>query len=385
MPSSTEFQSYFPTRIVFGPGTVAKTGEEAARLGTKVCLVAAAGTMRQLGYLALVEKSLEESGISYEIFDEVRSNPDTDTVERGAALARRTGCDLVIGLGGGSAVDAAKAIAAAAGLNRPILDLMRDGMPGRGLPCLALPTTAGTGAEATHISVLTIAENKRKDGLRSPHNFPATAIVDPALTLGLPPGLTASTGMDALAHAIEAYTSRTSQPYADLCAGKAIALVAKFLRRAVYRGNDLEARAGMAMASNLGGIAISQAGTAAAHGIGMTVGGVCNTDHGATVGLALPAAMAFNLPTNPEKFAEVARLLGEKVDGLSTRRAAELAVKAVRTLLADLNLPTRLGELGVTREVLPMLLADTRTQRVWLNNPRSVTEEQMERLFAELL
>ena len=379
------FQFHLPTRIIFGPGTVAKTGEEAARLGSKACLIAAAGTMRQQGYLEIVARSLMESGVPCEIFDEVQSNPDTDTVERGAEFARRTGCDLTIGLGGGSAVDAAKAIAAAAGLNRPILDLMRDGMPSRGYPCIALPTTAGTGAEATHISVLTIVESKRKEALRSPYNFPATAIIDPALTLSLPPHYTASTGLDALTHAIEAYTSRTAQPYADVCACKAMELVARHLRRAVYCGDDLEARTGMALASNLAGIAISHAGTAAAHGVGMTVGGVCNLDHGVVVGLALPVAMEFNLPTCPEKFAEIARLMGEKTSGLSTRQTAELAIRAVRTLLVDLGLPTRLSELGVTVEVLPLLIEDTRTQRVWLNNPRPVTEARMKSFLSELL
>lgn len=385
MNGLADFQYYLPTRIVFGCGSAAKAGEEAARLGTKALVVAAAGSMRQLGYIDLVAKSLAANGISYEIFDEVQSNPDTDTVAKGAGLMRETGCDLTVGLGGGSAIDAAKAVAAAAGLNRPILELMRDGLPGRGYPCLAMPTTAGTGAEVTHISVLTIKENSRKDALRGPHNYAAAAIVDPALTLGLPPYFTASTGMDALTHAIEAFTSRTAQVYSDGYARRAIELAAVHLRRAVFHGDDLEARTGMALASNLAGAAISQAGTAAAHGIGMTVGGVCNTDHGVTVGLALPAAMAFNLPTNLAKYAEVARLMGVDTTGLGMRKAAEAAVEAVRELLGDLGLPKRLSELGVTHEYLPRLLSDTRTQRVWLNNPRPVSEEEMESLFREVL
>ncbi|NLG85393.1 MAG: iron-containing alcohol dehydrogenase [Firmicutes bacterium] len=382
---SNEFQFFLPTQIIFGVGTLSKIGEETTRLGKKALLVTAAGTMRTLGYTAQVEKILEEHGIPYKVFEEVESNPSTATVELGVKLAREQGCDLIIGLGGGSAIDAAKAIASSAGLGIPILDLMREGMSKKGLPCIAVPTTAGTGAEVTHISVLTIKESKRKDGLRSPYNFPSVAIVDPSLTLGLPSYITAYTGIDALTHAVEAYTARAANPVSDLYARKAIILIKQYLRRAVFYGNDLEARKGMALASNLAGIAIAHAGTGAAHGIGMTVGGICNAEHGVVVGLALPTVIRFNLGTNLEKYKDVAELLGEETHGLSLRRAAMLAAEAVEALLADLNLPRRLGDIGVTEDLIPELMADTKTQRVWLNNSRLATDEEKEKLFRALL
>lgn len=384
MASHGDFQFYMPVKVVFGAGSITKVGEETAALGAKALIVTAVESMRRLGFTAMVEESLSAKGIPYALFEEAETNPSTGTVERGAALARSAGCDVVIGLGGGSAIDAAKAVASAAGLGRPILDLMAHGMPRKGLPCIAIPTTSGTGAEVTHISVLTIKERKRKDGLRSPYNFAATAIVDPALTLGLPPYITANTGIDALTHAIEAYTSRQARPVSDQLARQAVRLAAKHLRRAVLYGDDLEAREGMALASNLAGMAIANAGTAAAHGVGMTVGGICNADHGTVVGLALPAAMSYNLGASLEKYKDLAELLGEETAGLSLRQAAARSVEAVRALLDDLGLPATLSRIGVSRDQLPELLADSKTQRVWLNNPRPVSEAEMEEIFRSL-
>jgi len=190
------FQILMPTKVLFDVGAVARVGEETALLGSKALVVTAVGTMRSLGFTDLVEKSLGERKVPYELFEEVETNPSTDTVERGAALAEAKGCDVVIGLGGGSAVDAAKAIASSAGLRTPIVDLMRNGMPRKGLPCLAIPTTSGTGAEVSPISVLTIRADKRKDALRGAYNFPSVALLDPALTLKLPPYITANTGIE---------------------------------------------------------------------------------------------------------------------------------------------------------------------------------------------
>lgn len=375
------YQALMPTKVIFGVGSIARTGDETAQLGTKALVVTGTSAMRSLGFTAVVEKSLSGKGIPYELFEEIETNPSTASVEEGVKTARDRGCDVVIGLGGGSAVDAAKAIASSAGLGIPVVDLMQNGMPRKGLPCLAIPTTAGTGAEVTHISVLTIRESKRKDALRSPHNFPTVAILDPALTLKLPPYITANTGVDALAHAMEAYTSRQAHPISDLYARKAMSLVNQYLRRAVLYGDDMEARTGMMLASNLAGMAIANAGTAAAHGMAMTIGGICNTDHGTTVGLALPAVLEYNLAANLEKHRDIASLLGENVEGMSLRQAAGMAAQAVRTLLNDVNLPLRLRDIGVTEETLPQLLADTKTQRAWLNNPRPVSPEDMERLL----
>ncbi len=381
----SDFQFLMPTKVLFGTGQISKTGEEAARLGKKALVVTGFKAMRQAGITGQVEQSLTAHGLTFELFEKVEANPSTDTVDAGVKLALETGCDLVIGLGGGSAIDAAKAIASAGGLNAPILTLMEKGMSEKGFPCIAIATTSGTGAEVTAISVLTVRSKNRKDALRSPYNFPDVAIVDPGLTLNLTPYLTANTGIDALTHAVEAYTSRTANPVSDLYACKAIALVNKYLRRAVLVGNDLEAREGMALASNLGGIAIAYAGVGAAHGLGMTIGGICNTDHGISVGIALPYVIEFNLAANLEKYRDVAQILGEDTKNLSLRDGAKLAAQAVLNLMIDLKLPLKYSKIGVQPELLTSLVEDTKTQRAMLNNPIFATEEDIKGLYQALL
>lgn len=378
------FQFVLPTRVVFGSGQVAKVGEEAAQLGKKALLVTQK-SLRDAGLAEKVEQSLSAYGIEYESFEKVDENPRTDSVDAGSKLALETGCNVVIGLGGGSSMDTAKAIASAAGLNSPIIKLMEQGMSKKGFPCIAIPTTSGTGAEVTGISVLTILEKKRKDALRGIFNFPNVAIVDPALTLSLPTYITASTGIDALTHAVEAYTSKTAHPVSDLYARKAITLVNKYLRRAVLIGNDIEAREGMALASNLGGIAIAYAGVGAAHGLGMTVGGICDTAHGISVGIALPKVIEFNLAANLEKYRDVAELLGVNTAGLSLRDGAKLAAQAVRDLMVDLKLPSKLSKIGVRPELLASLVEDTKTQKAMLNNVTIVKEEDIKELYQALL
>lgn len=378
------FQFVLPTRVVFGSGQVAKVGEEAAQLGKKALLVTQK-SLRDAGLAEKVEQSLSAYGIEYESFEKVDENPRTDSVDAGSKLALETGCNVVIGLGGGSSMDTAKAIASAAGLNSPIIKLMEQGMSKKGFPCIAIPTTSGTGAEVTGISVLTILEKKRKDALRGIFNFPNVAIVDPALTLSLPTYITASTGIDALTHAVEAYTSKTAHPVSDLYARKAITLVNKYLRRAVLIGNDIEAREGMALASNLGGIAIAYAGVGAAHGLGMTVGGICDTAHGISVGIALPKVIEFNLAANLEKYRDVAELLGVNTAGLSLRDGAKLAAQAVRDLMVDLKLPSKLSKIGVRPELLASLVEDTKTQKAMLNNATKVKEEDIKELYQALL
>lgn len=385
MSNINGFQALMPTKVLFGTGQISKIGEEAASLGKKALIVTGSQAMRRAGITARIEKSLTDKGVEFVLFEKVESNPSTDTADAGVKLALETGCDLVIGLGGGSAIDTAKAIASAAGLNSPIQTLMEKGMSKKGLPCIAVATTSGTGAEVTAISVLTIKAKNRKDALRSPYNFPNVAIVDPELTLNLSPYLTANTGIDALTHAVEAYTSRSAHPISDLYARQAISLVNRYLRRAVLVGNDLEAREGMALASNLAGIAIAYAGVGAAHGLGMTVGGICNTDHGISVGIALPYVIEFNLAANLEKYRDVAQLLGEDTKNLSLRDGAKLAAQAVRNLMIDLKLPLKYSQIGVRSELLASLVEDTKTQRAMLNNPINATEEDIKGLYQALL
>ncbi len=246
-------------------------------------------------------------------------------------------------------MDAAKTIAVCAVEKVDIWKIVEGrSIENKPLPVILIPTTSGTGSEVTQYAVISNRELKRKEGFGRLEFYPKIAILDPLLTIGMPPALTAATGMDALTHAIEGYTTRLTNPITDACAEKAIELIAKSIRMAVFDGKDVQSRYNLMLASMLAGISITHADTSLAHVVGEAIGAVFNTNHGLSVSLALPAVMEYNCFSNVDRFAHIANLLGEKVDGLSLRDAAKLAPGAVRNLIKDLNLPQGLAKLGVS-------------------------------------
>ncbi|MCD6257690.1 iron-containing alcohol dehydrogenase [Candidatus Aerophobetes bacterium] len=251
------------------------------------------------------------------------------------------------------------------------------------LPILAVPTTSGTGSEVTPYSVFT--SGKAKFAVRSPFTFPRVAILDPLLMASQSPYLTACTGMDALTHAVEAFVSRSAQPISDALAAQAIYLISRNLRKAVWTGDDIQARENMAVASNLAGMAIAQAGAGAAHGLGMVVGGFFDTDHGSTVGLLLPYIMEYNLSARLEKYAQVAYLMGERVEALSLREAALKAVSSVKNLIKDINLPSTLSEIGVRRESIDEMAKETLKQGAMKKNPKVMQIEDILELYQKCI
>jgi alcohol dehydrogenase class IV len=341
-----EFNFYIPTRLVFGQGKFATLGEETSKLGKRALLV----TYPSQSLSGIVKQAIEllaQHGVSTVVFAKATANPTHNMVNEGSQLARREGCDVVIGLGGGSPMDTAKAIAVAAPENEDIWKIY-EGTPihAESLPMVAVPTTAGTGSEATFYAVITNRELHRKEGFARQQFFPKVSIIDPLLTLSLPPRMTAETGMDTLTHAVEAYTSRLASPISDLFAAEAIRLVGTSLRRAVADGSDLQARTDMLYANTIAGIAITHADTCLAHVIGEAVGAVFDTPHGLSVSLTLPAVMEYNCMNNPAKYASITRLLGGGA-GLSEEEAARKSAGMVRQLIRDINLPSGLSSLGV--------------------------------------
>jgi alcohol dehydrogenase len=263
------------------------------------------------------------------------------------------------------------------------------------MPLVCVPTTAGTGSEVSAATVLTDTDNQMKVGVLSNYLRPTVAVVDPMLTLTCPPKVSADSGIDALTHAIEAYTAVDNEtfplphgersvyqgrhPLGDVLAEKAIALIGANLRRAVANGQDEEAREGMALAATLAGMAFSNVGVAAVHALEYPVGGATHCSHGAGNGLLLPYVMRFNLPARRERFAAIARLLGENVAGMDEGEAAEAAVKAVERLRADIGIPNRLRELGVAKEQLrPFAEKAFGIKRILRVNPRPVTVDDLE-------
>lgn len=376
------FEYFMPTRILFGEVKAAEVGKVVTNLGRKAILVTGKTAMKQLGITDQVTDSLKKEKIESIAFDQVEPNPTIETVNQGSKLARKENCDLVIGLGGGSALDAAKAIAVMISHEGNAKDFLgSNNVPGPIVPLVAIPSTSGTGSEVTRYAVLTDKSTKRKQAMRSQFIIPRIAVVDPQIMKSQSSYLTSCTGIDALTHAIEAYVSPKANSLSDLIAAKAISLAARYLRRAVWNGDDTEARGGMALASTLAGMAICQAGTGAAHGLGMSIGGIFNADHGTTVGILLPYVMEFNLATSLDKYAYIAFLMGQKTTSPTTREAALEAVRTVRDLIQDIDIPLTLGQLKVRIELAPEVAEDAKEQGATKNNPRKLTPQDIKELY----
>ncbi len=349
MPRNFSFQS--PTRIAFGLGRIDKLGADLARLGgdgAAVLLVSDPG-VAEAGLVARVSAVLENAGLAVATFTDVKSDPLAASADAAAELARGRGAAAVVGLGGGSALDTAKLAAALAPAEAPAehYALGANPLPRGGLPRVCVPTTAGTGSEVTRTSVITSADARKLwvwgEGLRAD-----LALLDPSLTLGLPAGLTAATGIDATVHAIEGCTVRRANPLADAYCLQAIRLLAGgALVRAVEAPDDVEARGTVLLAATLAGIGFDATGTGIAHAMGHALGALAGVHHGRAVGLCLNAALAWNAEAAPTPHAAVAGALGAPCDGLDDEAAAALAAPAFTELIAAVGLPVSLADAGL--------------------------------------
>lgn len=364
-----------PRRICLGSGAAARVGEEVAQLtGGKgpVAVIVDPGVHRS-GVAEPVLQSLDRVGLKAEIFREVERNPSLATADRATAFVRAVGALAVVGVGGGSAMDVAKAAAAAA-QGGSIRDwLGADRVPGPGLPLVLVPTTAGTGSEVSHAAVLHDEEVGYKRVAVSRHLLADVAVLDPLLTLDLPPVVTADSGMDALTHAVEAYTAVAASPLSDPLALEAIRLIGRHLRPAYAAGRNCpEAREGMLVAAALAGMAFTAAGLGAVHLLGYPLSEQYGLSHGRANAVLLPHVMRYNLVAAPHRFAAIAAALGEAVEQLGPRQAAATAVAAVEQLLADLDISPRLRDYGVPEEALDRLAEQALDQGARLvgNNAR---------------
>ncbi len=378
------FPFRFPGNLFLGPGAVEKVGEESRRLGAGRALIVCDAGIVAAQLDRGVRATLEREGITYELCPEAQPEPPVKSVDAVAEVARTGEFDLVIGLGGGSAMDTAKLSAALAGQEGSVADFFGINLlPRKGLPTIMIPTTAGTGSEATANAVF-VAEDQNKKAVISPLLMPDSALVDPLLTLTAPPSLTAATGLDALTHAMESYTAVKATPHTRLYALEAIRLIGLHLRTAVWNGSDLEARAGMTRASFYAGVSLNNAGVNAVHALAHTLGGFFHVPHGVANALLLPHVMAFNMVSHLARFAEMACALGERVEGLSMRAAAERCVEAVRQLSLDVGIPQTMREVGVSQEDIPRLSQTAaKVTRLLKNNPRHMTVEDVEYIYRQ--
>lgn len=367
-------------RIVFGPGKRRDAGALAASLGTRALVIAGAASQRAQPLFDM----LTEHRVQHVRFA-VQGEPTVDLAVSGADQARAAGCDLVIAIGGGSVLDTGKAVAALAtnpGSPLDYLEVIGRGQPlvSAPLPVLAIPTTAGTGAEVTRNAVLEAPEHRVKVSLRSPLLLPRVALIDPELTHSVPPEITASTGMDALTQVIEPFVSVRANPLSDALCREGIASGARALRRAYADGGDADARTAMALTSLFGGLALANAGLGAVHGFAGPLGGMFHAAHGALCAALLPHVTAANIralrqrqPQNPAlaRYDEIARLL----TGSAGARADD-AVAWLHTLLADLNIPP-LRQHGVTPADFPAIIEASARASSMKANPIALTDDEL--------
>jgi alcohol dehydrogenase class IV len=378
----TVFPFRVPASQLFGAGAVEQVGEEAKRLGARRALVITDPGVARAGIAGRVRDLLEAAGIATGLYDQVEPEPSVASVERAVAAFQRgapggDGYDLLVGVGGGSAMDTAKGVSLRSANPGPLQQYFGvELVPRRGLPMIQVPTTAGTGAEMTPNAIFDDTERKLKAGIVSTHLFASAAIVDPDLTLGVPPAVTAASGLDALTHAMESYVAVKATPHTDLYALEATRLIGANLRAAVARGSDRAARYGQMLGSFFAGIAITNAGTGLCHAMAYPLGSAYHVPHGIANALLLPAVLEYNLPADLPKFARLAEALGEPVAGLSARAAAERAVAAVRALARDVGLPAGLHEVGVPEHALEGFVDGALSAaRLIDNNPRRPTRE----------
>lgn len=377
-----------PPSIHVGPGAAAHTGPEAVRMGCRRALLITDSFLFSSGAVQPVLDSLEKAGLSYSIFDQVNSEPTLAHVDASLALYRDAGCDVVIGCGGGSPIDVAKAVSAMADNAGRIQDYMGyDKLKKEGPPIIAVPTTAGTGSEATMVTIITDTERDVKMLITSPYLLAKAAMVDPLLTLGMPKGITAATGLDALTHAIEAYVSRKAQPMTDVLALEAVRLIYANLPVAWSEPKNLEARSKTLLGALQAGIAFSNASVALVHGMSRPVGALFHVPHGVSNACLLGVVTDFSLQGAYERYADVARAMG--VTGQESAEAtARKGAEKIRELIRRLEIPT-LAQLGVTQEKLAPLVEkmaeDALASGSPANNPRLASKEEIIKLYYEAL
>ncbi len=379
MAASQTFTVTQPTQIQFGAGAISNLAQTVKDFkGSNVFLVIDPGLVKA-GLIKTITAPLKKAKIPFTVYDKIDPEPGLKLADRGKTLAKKAGCDCVVGVGGGSAMDVAKAIAILLTNNGKAEKYLGLGLIKKpGVPKIMVPTSSGTGAEVTFTAVFINEKTGSKGGMNGDPLYPDAAILDPELTLSLPPHVTAFTGIDALTHALEAYTSTQAHPISEMYSLEAIELIAKNLPQAYANGNNIEARSAMLMGSLLGGKALATAGVGLVHAMAYPMGGMFGIPHGLANAVLLPYVVEYNLIGNMEKFAVLAQILGQNIDDLTLRESATLCVDALFDLNDDVEIPGTLDDLDIPFDSIPEMakIALTVTRPVE-NNPRQPSLEDV--------
>ena len=372
-----------PNKVIFGNGVVSQVGAEVEKKGARKALIVTDAGVVEGGLAAAVEDSLKALKIKYGLFDRVEAEPPAHIVDECAREIKEKGYDIIIGVGGGSSLDVAKGASIVVTNGGGVLDYVgREMVPRAGVPKILIPTTAGTGSEVSWVFVVTDEKDNDKKVIFSYYNLADVAIVDPLLTLSMPPKLTADTGVDALTHAVETYVSRTSTPFGDILALEAIRLIGENLPIAYAKAENVEARYNMSLGATVAGLAFGSGGVGAVHALAYVLDTEWHMSHGRTNAIMLPYVVDYNKTGNPAKYARIAQAMGEKTDGLSDYQAAERLVLRLHQLLADVGIPDKLSAYGISADDLPRLVAGGMKQsRLFTVNPRDLTEKDVEKIY----
>ncbi len=368
-----------------GSGAIQEIATEAKAHGFKKALVCSDPDLIKFGVTAKVTDILDKNGLEYELYSEIKPNPTIDNVKHGVETFKKSGADYLIAIGGGSSMDTSKAIGII--IANPEFEDVRslEGVAPTKKPCvpiIAVPTTAGTAAEVTINYVITDVERKRKFVCVDPHDMPIIAIVDPDMMSSMPKGLTASTGMDALTHAIEGYTTKAAWEMTDMFHLKAIEIIARSLRSAV--ANEKEGREGMALGEYIAGMGFSNVGLGIAHSMAHTLGAVYDTPHGVACAMMLPIVMEYNADCTGEKYREIARAMGVKgVDDMSVEEYRKAAIDAVAQLSVDVGIPIKLE--AIKEDDLDFLAESAHADACAPGNPKDASVEDLKALFRKIM
>ena len=373
---------FLPTRNLFGEDSVKETGSLMQSLGGKKALIVTDAFLAKNGMAENIQTILSDAGVESTVFGGVEPNPKDVNVEAGLQVFRENGCDSIISLGGGSSHDCAKAIALVASNGGNIRDYEGVDRSSNPLcPMIAVNTTAGTASEITRFCIITDTSRHVKMAIVDWRVTPQIAINDPNLMVGMPPALTAATGMDALTHAIEAYVSTNANPLTDAAALMSITMITQYLPKAVANGVYMKARDKMAYGQYLAGIAFNNASLGYAHAMAHQLGGMYNLPHGVCNAILLPHVEEFNLIGNANRFRDIAKAMGEITENLSTMDAARKAIAAIRQLSSQVGIPERLRDLGVKEEDFPVMAENAMKDVCSVTNPRKAIKEQIIGIF----
>lgn len=372
----------------FGPGARKELPEVLDRLGAKKVLVVTDKGLLKFGVAKMVTDVMDAAGISYEIFSDVKPNPIVTNVQEGLKAFKESKANVIVAIGGGSAIDTAKGIGIVAN-NPEFSDIVSlEGCAPtkhKSVPIVALPTTAGTAAETTINYVIIDEEKQKKMVCVDPNDIPAVAIIDAELMYSLPKGLTAATGMDALTHAIEGYITKGAWQMSDMFELEAIRMISKYLPVAVAEPTNADARNGMAVAQYIAGMAFSNVGLGLVHGMAHPMGSLFDVPHGVANALLLPTIMEFNMPACLDKYPEIAKAMGVDITGMTKEEASQAACDAVKALAIEVGIPQHLSELGITAEDIPALAQQAIEDVCTPGNPRDVTIDDIKALYAKVL